>query len=159
MSELEVPPELILRPATAQDLDAVWAIETAVFGAEAWSRDTMLSELVGEYRHYIVLVDEADAVCGYAGLLAVGTDGDIQTIAVSAQLRGLGFGGQLMNELLDEADRRGVQQIFLEVRADNPAARSLYAALGFTEVGVRPRYYQPDDVDAIVMRLQMGDRR
>lgn len=159
MPERDTTPELTLRAATAQDLDEVWAIESAVFGAEAWSRDTMLSELVGEYRHYIVLVDDAGTVCGYAGLLAVGTDGDIQTIAVNEQLRGLGFGGQLMNELLDEADRRGVQQIFLEVRADNPPARGLYAALGFTEVGVRPRYYQPDDVDAIVMRLQMGDRR
>ncbi|MFC7765894.1 GNAT family N-acetyltransferase [Leucobacter soli] len=61
--------------------------------------------------------------------------------------------------LLDEAARRGVHEVFLEVRADNPVARGLYASLGFDEIGVRPRYYQPDDVDAVVMRLMMEERR
>ena len=64
-----------------------------------------------------------------------------------------------MDELLDEADRRGVTQVFLEVRADNPPARGLYASLGFEEIAVRPHYYQPDDVDAVVMRLRMEERR
>ncbi len=45
--------------------------------------------------------------------------------------------------------------MFLEVRADNPVAQQLYASEGFAEVGRRPRYYQPDDVDAIVMKLDL----
>ena len=40
-----------------------------------------------------------------------------------------------------------------EVRADNPGARHLYDSLGFVELGVRPGYYKPDNVDAVVMRL------
>ncbi|WP_341872876.1 GNAT family N-acetyltransferase [Leucobacter insecticola] len=63
-----------------------------------------------------------------------------------------------MNALLDEAATRGVREVFLEVRADNPVAQSLYASLGFTEIGVRPRYYQPDNVDAFVMKLDMEHR-
>jgi ribosomal-protein-alanine N-acetyltransferase len=43
----------------------------------------------------------------------------------------------------------------LEVRADNGAARALYEAVGFTVLRVRPRYYQPGDVDALVMRLDL----
>jgi len=43
--------------------------------------------------------------------------------------------------------------VFLEVRADNPGARSLYETLGFAEIAVRPKYYQPDGVDAVIMRL------
>jgi hypothetical protein len=42
------------------------------------------------------------------------------------------------------------------VRADNPIAQALYASEGFGELGRRPRYYQPDDVDAVVMRLDLG---
>ncbi len=150
--------EPTLRRATPEDLDAVWAIERSVFGAEAWSREMMREELGADYRQYYVLADDHDAVVGYGGLLAVGEDGDIQTIAVVPSLRGAGQGRRLMNALLDSAAERGVREVFLEVRADNPVARSLYASLGFEEIGLRPGYYQPDNVDAIVMRLPMRSR-
>jgi ribosomal protein S18 acetylase RimI-like enzyme len=58
-----------------------------------------------------------------------------------------------MLALVGEARKRGAREVFLEVRADNPGAQTLYRSLGFEQIGVRPRYYQPDDVDAIVMRL------
>lgn len=151
--------DLTLRNASEQDLDAIWAIESRVFGAEAWSRKQMHEELTADHRSYLALVDDADRVRGYAGLLALGTEGDIQTIALAPEARGGGNGRRLMKALLDEAERRSVCEIFLEVRADNPVARGLYASLGFSEIGVRPRYYQPDDVDAVVMRLDMKERR
>lgn len=148
-----------IRPATEDDLDAMWVIEQEVFGAQAWTRDLLQQELTGDYRAYRALVDADGRTIGYAGLLAVGGDGDIQTIAVDAGARGKGYGRTLMNELLDEATRRDVRQVFLEVRADNPVARRLYESLGFTELGVRPQYYQPEGIDAIVMKLEMGARR
>lgn len=151
--------ELQLREAVVDDLDAIWGIESAVFASEAWSREMMREELAADHRHYLALVDEAGAVRGYAGLLVVGSEGDIQTIAVSPEARGGGCGRQLMNALLDEAERRGVGEVFLEVRADNPVAQTLYRSLGFDEIGVRPRYYQPDGVDALVMKLEMKDRQ
>ena len=83
-------------------------------------------------------------------------DADIQTIAIAEGGRGRGRGRALLTALLAEAARRGVRDVFLEVRADNPVAQSLYASEGFVEVGRRPRYYQPDDVDAIVMRLDVA---
>lgn len=158
--ELEAPLRALrLRPATVDDLDAMWAIEAAVFGGDAWSLDLMREELVGEHREYLALVDEAGDVVGYAGLLALGAEGDVQTIAVAPAVRGSGQGRRLMNALLDAAEARGVRSVFLEVRADNPAARGLYESLGFAELGVRPRYYQPDGVDAIVMKLDCKERR
>jgi len=149
---------MTLRPASPDDLDAVWGIESAVFGAEAWSREMFREELTADHRSYLVLVDESGAIRGYGGLLAVGAEGDIQTIALSPEVRGLGQGRRLMNALLDAGAGRGVREVFLEVRADNPVARALYASLGFAEIGVRPKYYQPDGVDAVVMRLRMAER-
>ncbi len=148
-----------IRDAALADIAAVAALEAELFGSDAWSADIVREELTGERRRYIVLVDESDAIRGYAGVLVVATDGDIQTIAVDPALRGAGHGRALMNELLDEADRRGASQVFLEVRADNPPARGLYLSLGFVEIGVRPGYYQPEGVDAIVMQLQLKDRQ
>ncbi|MHA3722857.1 ribosomal protein S18-alanine N-acetyltransferase [Leucobacter sp. HY1910] len=146
-----------MRSATLGDLDAVWAIEERVFAGEAWSLAMMREELAGEHRQYLVLEDAAGGVQGYAGLLAVGSEGDVQTIAVAPEWRGAGHGRRLIEALIACARERRVRELFLEVRADNPVAIALYVSLEFEEIGVRPRYYQPDDVDAIVMKLQVKD--
>src|SRR5690606_33164523 len=104
------------------------------------------------------LVDEVDGeIIGYAGLRAVrgSADADIQTIALVEARRGEGRGRALLRALLTEATARGAREVFLEVRADNPGAEGLYRSEGFVELGRRPRYYQPDDVDAVVMRLDL----
>jgi N6-L-threonylcarbamoyladenine synthase/ribosomal-protein-alanine N-acetyltransferase len=62
-----------------------------------------------------------------------------------------------MLSLIKEARKRGAREVFLEVRADNPTAQRLYLRLGFEEIGVRPGYYQPDNVDALVMRLRIPE--
>ncbi|WP_156760727.1 ribosomal protein S18-alanine N-acetyltransferase [Microbacterium karelineae] len=132
------------------------ALERASFPTDAWSDEAMRSELASPHGRYIVL-DEDGRVAGYAGLrhLAGGRDADVQTIAVAPDARGHGQGRALLRALLEHAAARRAREVFLEVRADNPVATALYASEGFTELGRRPRYYQPDDVDAVVMRLDL----
>ncbi|WP_295784580.1 ribosomal protein S18-alanine N-acetyltransferase [uncultured Microbacterium sp.] len=144
------------RAATPADLDAIMALEHASFPTDAWSPAMMREELSSPHGFYVV-VEEAGRLIGYAGLRAVrgARDADIQTITISEAARGRGRGRALLGTLLDEAARRAVHDVFLEVRADNPVAQALYASEGFAEVGRRPRYYQPDDVDAIVMQLDL----
>lgn len=147
---------MVTRTATVSDLDAIMALENASFPTDAWSAAMMREELASPHGWYVV-VEEGERLVGYAGLRSVrgARDADVQTIAVSATARGRGRGRALLGELLGEAVRRDVHQVFLEVRADNPVAQALYASEGFIEVGRRPRYYQPDDVDAIVMQLDL----
>ena len=144
------------RAATLDDLDAIMALERASFPSDAWSDAMMREELASPHGWYVV-VEEAGRVIGYAGLRAPrgARDADIQTITIASTARGRGRGRALLRELLEEAARRGITAVYLEVRADNPVAQRLYASEGFTEVGRRPRYYQPDDVDAIVMRVEV----
>ncbi|GAB3284925.1 ribosomal protein S18-alanine N-acetyltransferase [Microbacterium lacusdiani] len=147
---------MTIRPATLDDLGAIMALERASFPTDAWSEAMMREELAGPHGHY--LVDElAGRVTGYAGLRALpgSRDADVQTIALAESARGRGRGRALLRALLEEAERRRVREVFLEVRADNPVAQALYASEGFAELGRRPRYYQPDDVDAVVMRLDL----
>jgi [ribosomal protein S18]-alanine N-acetyltransferase len=150
-----------LRSATRDDLDAIMRIESVVFASDAWSRGTMLSELSNSNTHYIVAVQQEtpDTVYAYAGLLAPrgAEHAEIQTIAVAESARRQGLGRTLIDALVFEARVRGASNVFLEVRADNPAAQRLYAAIGFAQIGLRKRYYQPDDVDAIVMRLGFAE--
>lgn len=163
-----MPEPWLLQLAGPSDLDAIMAIETATFPDEAWSREGMLAELTGPHRHYLVArrpgaaaSNDAGPIDGYAGLLAPrGTgQGDIQTIAVAPASRRGGLGRMLMLALIAEARHRGVVELFLEVRADNPGAQRLYEQLGFESIAVRPRYYQPTGVDAIVMRLEVPAAR
>jgi len=145
-----------LREATIADLPAIMRLERASFPTDAWSDDTMGTELTSAHTVYLV-DEEADAIVGYGGVrtLQGGSDADIQTIALDEALRGQGRGRALLRALIAIAVERGAKELFLEVRADNPAAEGLYASEGFAELGRRPRYYQPDDVDAIVMRLDL----
>jgi ribosomal-protein-alanine N-acetyltransferase len=103
------------------------------------------------------LVAETDgAIAGYASLhVAAGGTGNVQAIAVRADRQGGGIGRVLLADLIASAATRGGQEIFLNVRADNIRARQLYERTGFTEVEMRPGYYQPSGADAVVMRLPL----
>ena len=145
------------RRATLDDLDAIMALERASFPTDAWSDAMMREELASPHSWYVV-VEEAGRLVGYAGIRAArgATDADIQTITIAPGSRGRGRGRALLTTLLAEASRRGVREVFLEVRADNPVAQALYTSEGFVELGRRPRYSQPDGVDALVMRLDLA---
>ncbi len=134
------------------------ALERAAFPTDAWSEAMMAAELASPHARYLV-DDEDGRVRGYGGVRAVAgaADADIQTIALDPAVRGSGRGRALLRELIAWARRRGAREVFLEVRADNPIAQRLYLSEGFAEIARRPRYYQPDDVDAIVMQLTSAD--
>jgi ribosomal-protein-alanine acetyltransferase len=146
-----------VRAAVLADLDAVMAIERASFPTDAWSEAAM-RETFAEGDAFVV--EEDGGVLGYAAVLAPqgSGDADVLTIAVGEAHRGAGLGAALLGHLIETASTRGASRVFLEVRADNPVAQHLYETRGFRVVGRRARYYQPDGVDAIVMRLDLGAR-
>jgi ribosomal protein S18 acetylase RimI-like enzyme len=74
------------------------------------------------------------------------------TVGVVPAARRSGTGRRLLDTLLTEAVRRGAREAFLEVRADNDAARAMYRDAGFDEIGVRRGYYAGGRVDAVTMR-------
>lgn len=149
----------LLRRAGVDDLEAIMGLETSTFATDAWTSRAMRSELASPHTYYLVAVPEGrpGEIDGYAGLLAPASaqQADIQTIAVAAGARRGGLGRAMMLQLMTQARQRGAGEVFLEVRADNPGAQALYATLGFEAIAVRPGYYQPDNVDAIVMRHEI----
>ena len=152
--------EVSLRVMTGADLPAVHRLEQVLFPEDAWSEELLSAELADQprTRHYVVAEASGGDIVGYAGLAAAGGQADVQTIGVRGDQRGSGIGAALLTALLDEAARRNSESVFLEVRADNDGARRLYRRFGFDEVGLRKRYYQPSDVDAIVMCRKLRSR-
>jgi ribosomal-protein-alanine acetyltransferase len=143
-----------LRRATEADLDPIMALEDAIYPDDAWSPLNMRAELVNEHGYYLVAVDEQDAIVAYAGLLApLGTgQGDIQTVTVAPEARRQGLARTMLLQLLNEARRRGAEELFLEVRIDNEGAQALYRELGFEPLSVRKGYYK-GGIDALTMKL------
>jgi ribosomal-protein-alanine N-acetyltransferase len=143
----------VLRAMKRADVPAVHRLEQALFPEDAWSVEMLRGELDDQprTRHYVVATEPGDEIIGYAGLAAAGGQGDVQTIGVRSDRQGYGVGAALLTALLEEARLRECDTVFLEVRADNERARRLYDRFGFSQVGVRKRYYQPSGVDAIVM--------
>ena len=132
------------------DIDAVTALERELFD-DAWTPEAFWDELAqGETRTYLVATDGEDVVA-YAGLAAMPDEAYVQTIGVATSHQRGGLGSTLLAALMDDAQRRDIGRVGLEVRVDNAAAIALYRRFGFEKVGVRKRYYQPSGTDALVM--------
>lgn len=102
------------------------------------------------------LVAEKDGhTVGFVVAKALADEWEIENIAVCTACWRQGIGRRLLSELIHEAKQRGAQQILLEVRAQNTAARNLYVKCGFSVVGARPGYYRDPEDDAILYRLAL----
>ena len=144
-----------LRTLRWWDIERLLPLERELFGATAWTPEAFWSELAHPgSRWYVVAEDGAGALVGYAGLMVSGAEADVQTVAVAPSAQGRGLGSELVRALVAEAARRGATSLLLEVRADNEAAIRLYHRHGFERISLRRRYYQPGDVDALIMRLR-----
>jgi ribosomal-protein-alanine N-acetyltransferase len=149
----------VLREMRWWDIEPVLALEHELFPEDAWSEGMFWSELAhargpGATRRYVVAEEPAGGrLVGYAGLAAAGGLGDVQTIAVARDQWGSGLGARLLTDLLQHATAFECEEVLLEVRVDNTRAQKLYARFGFEPIGFRRGYYQPGNVDALVMRL------
>jgi ribosomal-protein-alanine N-acetyltransferase len=144
-----------LRAMRWWDLPAVLRLEADLFPDDAWSPGMFWSELADVRMRRYVVAQERGRVIGYSGLAVAADQADVQTIAVARSHWARGVGAALLADLVAEARRRGCVRVLLEVRVDNDRAQRLYERFGFVRLGLRRGYYQPANVDAQVMELDL----
>ncbi|MDH5505385.1 MAG: GNAT family N-acetyltransferase, partial [Acidimicrobiia bacterium] len=83
------------------DLDAVTALEQVTY-ATPWSEQVFRAELAQTDRIYLLAEDDG-ALAGYAGLMLVGDEAHVTTVAVDDAWRGKRVGTGLMMRLIDGA--------------------------------------------------------
>lgn len=149
-SALAPPDGIEIRPLRHEDIGAVVAIEREAF-TTPWQPDTFAGLLDRDGVELLVLADAREGVIGYAVLWCILEQGELANIAVTPARRGEGLGALLLDHVLDVARRRGVEKLFLEVRASNAPALAMYSAFGFEQVGRRRAYYDQPKEDALVM--------
>ena len=150
----------VIRPLGALDLDRAAALHGEAFvalGERGWTRQDMAELLASPgVRGLLLQIDGADA--GMAICRVVADESELLTIAVRPAHRRDGVGRILLASVLDHVRTAGARSLFLEVAADNPAARGLYGQAGFRDVGERPAYFKRGDgraMDAFIMRLDL----
>ena len=140
-----------MRPACAVDAAVLAAIHGAAFPpSEAWGEQAIGLQL--GLPGVFGLIDTAG---GMVLARIAGDEGEVLTLAVVPANRRRGLGRALLGAALQEIRDRGARVVFLEVSEANQAARALYAAAGFVEVGRRRRYYA-DGTDALVLRAALS---
>ncbi|MDR1320477.1 MAG: ribosomal protein S18-alanine N-acetyltransferase [Gracilibacteraceae bacterium] len=142
--------EVRVRPAEPRDVPAVAALETANF-SRPWSLESLKADITkNKLARYFCL--EADGqVRGYIGVWLIFDEAHITNIAIREDCRRQGWGEFLLRSVIAELIPAGISKMTLEVRRSNTAAQALYQKLGFVAEGLRPRYYEDDREDAVVM--------
>lgn len=146
---------VVFGPLTPADAKRCAELEAQLFpGDDPWPKAAFVRELAAKHNHYVA-ARIADELVGYGGISRLGRkppfEYEVHTIGVDPAYQGRGIGRRLLDELLKFA-AGGV--VHLEVRTDNAAAIALYRSAGFTQVGLRRRYYRVSGADAYTMRRE-----
>ena len=154
-----VPPRYVDRPLTDADIASVVAMEAqaCLHPSHAWTADNYRSSLRAGYWARV----RCDADSGRVVAVCVVMDGPdevhLLNVAVDRAWQGRGLARALLDVLTARCVQQGAESLWLEVRPSNMPAQTLYARLGFVEVGRRKGYYPAPEgrEDAIVMRLAL----
>ncbi len=83
-------------------------------------------------------------------------EASLYTLSTAPALRRQGAARALLQYAFARLAAEGAQTVFLEVRAQNAAARALYASLGFAETGLRRGFYTAPRDDAVLMQKSLA---
>lgn len=147
-----------LAPMTIADLDAVMAIESAAYDFP-WTRGNFIDSLAAGYLAHLLLAPDGNrSVLGYFVAMAGVEELHLLNITVEPAVQGRGHARTLLGALAVLCRQHGAGSLWLEVRASNGRAKSMYEHVGFTQAGLRKGYYPATfgrREDAVVMRLKV----
>ena len=135
---------------TMNDVDDVMRIEKLSFSAP-WSRFAFEYDLIhNQHANYFLYIQD-DKIVAYVGLWIFETVGHIVNMAVLEEYRRRDIAKKLLVHSMKYGRANNVERFTLEVRSSNEPAIKLYRSHGFVDVGIRPRYYQDNREDALIM--------
>lgn len=149
----------------ARDVPSIARLAAAAFDPgfrEAWS-EAQIAGMVADPAGWLD-VGRNTAVSGapvlaFALSRAILDEVELLLFAICPGARRLGLGRTLVAQVCESSRRRGARRVFLEVRASNTPARTLYQSVGFMPSGHRPGYYRSvsgDSIDAITLALPLS---
>ena len=144
------PLEVHLTPMRRRHLRTVIRIETEVY-PRPWTLNLFVSELSMRSSRSYYVAKVGPTVVGYSGVMLVGEDAHVTTIAVDPHWHRHQIGTRLLLNIANDARARGARHLTLEVRVSNEPAQRMYRTFGFRPAGIRKGYYVETNEDALVM--------
>jgi ribosomal-protein-alanine N-acetyltransferase len=145
-----------IRIARVADIAAIMALERRAETSAHWSEEQYRSLFTSARPRRLVLVIESrQLIIAFAIARIVGSDWDLENIAVRDNLRRQGIASSLLAELRARAEEEGAERITLEVRESNRAARALYEKAQFRRSACRKDYYRDPQENAICYVLEL----
>lgn len=143
---------MIIRTANAEDCAALAGIGRNG-NPSPWSEKQFQAALAS--RTETVLLAEQDGnISGFIVWQSVADESELHLIATAPGYRRQGIAATLLTQWFQTAASQKITRLFLEVRAGNEAAQSLYRKYGFAECGRRKQYYSLPEgsrEDAVLM--------
>ena len=136
---------------TLASLDEVMTIEALAYGQHHWSRDSFVAEINNQISNYSCATNKENRIVGYLGLWKIIDEAHITNLAVHPDFRRKGVAKLLLFYLLEQCYKEKIKYLTLEVRVSNEGAINLYESFGFKSLGVRKKYYQNNNEDALIM--------
>lgn len=144
-----------VREMSMEDGAAVAEMEHQLF-MDAWSEKSVL-ETLGQKNTICLTALKAGRTAGYLLAYTAADEAEIARIAVTEELQRQGVARALLQRLENVCKEKGLTRILLDVRESNEAARALYESAGFREDGIRQRFYEDPQEDAILMSRKIGE--
>jgi ribosomal-protein-alanine N-acetyltransferase len=129
-------------------------LERSCSTAAHWTESQYQQAIQGRdvERSVLVAEDESRGIAGFLVALHVAAEWELENIVVAPASRRAGLATRLMNAFFDYVRQVNSEAVFLEVRASNLAARTLYEKCAFLQSGQRRAYYSDPVEDAILYR-------
>lgn len=150
------PQGIVLRPLNLDDLEAVDTLEQAAY-AFPWSRQHFKDSLQSGYCMQALWKDKD--LKGYFVAMHSLDEVHLLNITVHPVDQRKGYARLMLEALFEWAQMKMATAIWLEVRASNHRASSVYKAAGFEMMGIRKAYYPAAQMareDGIVMRRSLA---
>ena len=138
-----------VRKMTMEDAAVTAEMEHQLF-PDAWSEKSVL-ETWQQPGTICLIAEKAGRTAGYLLAYAAAGEAEIARIGVVKELQRQGAAKALLAALEKECAEQGIARILLDVRVSNKAARALYESAGFREDGIRQKFYEDPEEDAILM--------
>ena len=148
---------IYIRTMTEDDIPRVAELEKMIF-TDPWSEKVYRETFKITGVEYIVAVDDEKSgkacIIGASGVRNIAGTGEITNVMVMPEYRGMGIGKRMMESLIERGKHLGAEELTLEVRINNTAARKMYETLGFVCEGIRPGFYRNPAEDAAIYWLR-----
>lgn len=145
--------EIQIIPMNASHIPGIAQLEKQCF-SEPWSEKSLAEELDVPSAVFLTAMIDGQ-VAGYMGVHHLGDCAYVCNVAVFPEFRRCSVASALIQAHMRSAKQAGMNEISLEVRSSNAAARALYEKFGFEHLGTRPKFYSSPVENAEIYTLTL----